>query len=154
MAKKSLYIFLTAILGMLMFLALDRMVIFFYLFLLASGLVHSSLTFLQFLAIDYSALAVVMLLGAWYGVWLGLYWYRIIYEEESHGGVVSHISANYFPPQRSDTVSDLKRRLASNWSNLERDMAADAPVSMPRPALKPEPFKRRTVKRAKAKLPV
>ena len=95
--RKSLYIFLTALLGVLMFMLLERLAAFFYWYLLAGSYIPTSLSYLQIAMFDYIFLVLAMMFGAWYGVWLGLYWYRKIYEEESHPGLVGHLAAHYFP---------------------------------------------------------
>lgn len=71
--KKSLYIFLTAILGVLLFLILHRLIVFVYLTLVAVDYPAFGVNFSypQFLAFDYLTLIISLMLGAWYGVWRG-----------------------------------------------------------------------------------
>src|SRR6185369_1300313 len=96
-AKKSLYVFMTSLLGVLLFLILHRIVVFFYLFSIAGGYIGTSFNYIQFIALDYFTITITMLLGAWYGTWLGLYWYGKVYEEGSHMGFIHHLASNYFP---------------------------------------------------------
>ena len=96
-----------------------------------------------------------MMLGAWYGVWLGLYWYRKVYEEQSHGGLIDHISTHYFPrPRPQETVADLKQRLTADLSQLETITREDLPdISAITPVVAPAPIRRKIVrKRAPKKL--
>ncbi len=73
--RKSFYIFLTAVLGVLLFLTIQRSA--FLLVYLLGTEVNPVLT--SSLEVLTGALAIT--LGGWYGVWLGLLWYRAIYEE-------------------------------------------------------------------------
>lgn len=80
--RKSFYIFLTMVLGVLLFLMIQRS-IFLVAFLLGAdvGSVQS-----EALGVVTTAIAVVF--GAWYGVWLGLLWYAAVYEEGSMRGML------------------------------------------------------------------
>ncbi len=149
-AKKSLYIFLTAVLGVLMFLLLDRIVVFFYLFLAAGGYIVPPFTYLQFLVVDYFILIVVMMLGAWYGIWLGLYWYDKIYEQGTHKGFVRHLSSRYFPrpevKQDENAIAALRTRLAEDLNQLENLPQKPLP-KIPLPAIKRKIVRRRAPKK-------
>src|ERR1035441_8624107 len=115
--RKSLYIFLTALLGVLMFMLLERLAAFFYWYLLAGGYIATSLSYPQIALFDYIILVLAMMFGAWYGVWLGLYWYRKVYEEESHPGLVGHLATHYFPNLGfggQKGVVELKKRLVGD----------------------------------------
>ena len=152
--KKSLYIFLTALLGVLMFVLLDRIAVFFYLYLLAAVYMATSINFFEFMVVDYFILTLVMMLGAWYGIWLGLYWFKKVYEEQSHGGLVEHLTTNYFPQKSffagQGDMASLKKRLNTDLSQLE-ELAASGTAQ----EFQPEPIKRRIVrKRAPKKLKV
>ncbi|PIR96517.1 MAG: hypothetical protein COT92_00605 [Candidatus Doudnabacteria bacterium CG10_big_fil_rev_8_21_14_0_10_42_18] len=121
--KKSLYLFLSSLLGVLLFLVLHRIVVFFYLYISDSGLVSSGngLGYLYFLAIDYFTLIITLMLGAWYGIWLGIYWYEKVYEEGSHNGLAAHIVENYWPKKKfSGYRLDTKIKLAQK--KLEADL--------------------------------
>ncbi|MDR3643189.1 MAG: hypothetical protein P4L74_06215 [Candidatus Doudnabacteria bacterium] len=147
--RKSLYIFLCSLLGVLMFMLLERLAVFFYLYLLAGGYLVTNMSYLQIAIFDYIVLVLAMMLGAWYGVWLGLYWYRIIYEEQSHPGLVGHVSEHYFPRPsfaRSEGVAELKKRLVEDLSRLETVEVATVPSP-----LEPVPVKRKIVRRSAPK---
>lgn len=146
--RKSLYIFLSALLGVIMFMLLERLATFFYLYLLAGGYIATSLEFWQIALLDYIILTLAMMLGAWYGIWLGLYWYRKIYEEQSHPGLVGHLASN-FPRSGlagSKGVGELKKRLAADLSQLEAVTSVNlAKVSGP------APIKRKIVRKSAPK---
>lgn len=149
-AKKSLYIFLTSLLGVLLFLILHRLVIFFYFYLLAGGYMTASMSYLQFLVVDYFTLVLVLLFGAWYGIWLGMYWFEKVYVEKSHGGFVHHVSNNYF----SRTPKNLENRISAVKQKIEKDLwqledLTDA--SLKAVAATPAPIKRRVVRKTAPK---
>lgn len=87
--KRSFYIFLSSLLGVMLFILLERS-----LFLLAFLLGMNVLT-PQFAQIDYIAFIVASILGLWYGIWVGLYWYTIVYEEGSHPGMLRGIWGSF-----------------------------------------------------------
>ena len=151
MLKKSFYIFLTSILGVLLFLIIDRIAVFIYLYYLATQVLTSGLGYYQFLALDYFSLVVLLLLGAWYGIWLGLYWFNKVYEEGSHKGFVNHISENVFfrkPKTLGSKMSNIKDRLEKDLWQLE-DIAQTAEVEVKAVV----PIKRKVVrKRAPKKI--
>ena len=143
--RKSLYIFLTALLGVLMFMLLERLAAFFYWYLLAGSYITTGQSYLQIAMLDYIILVLAMMFGAWYGVWLGLFWYRKIYEEESHPGLVGHLAAHYFPRPgfaAPKGVAELKKRLAADLSQLET-VAAVHLETIPGPT----PIKRKIVRK-------
>jgi hypothetical protein len=152
MAKKALYIFLTSLLGVLLFLILDRVVVFFYLYLLAGGYITTGMDYYQYLALDYFSLVIIMMLGAWYGVWLGLSWYARVYEEKSHGGLVHHISTKYFQGRKP---KDMESKMASIKQRLETDMWELEKLAKPTQTMaetfKPAPIKRKVVRKAAPK---
>ena len=149
MAKKSLYIFLASLLGVMLFLVLHRVAVFFYLYLLAGGYITTGLEYYEFLALDYFSLTITLMLGAWYGIWLGLHWYEKVYEENSHGGLVHHLATEIFPSNRFKNlpvkVAVVERKLEANLRELENLAQAGA-------AQKSGPVKRKAPrKRAAAK---
>lgn len=151
--KKSLYIFLTSILGVLLFLMLHRIIVFFYLLALSTDYARymPNLSYIEFLAIDYFTLVITLMLGAWYGIWLGLYWYEKVYEEGSHGGLVSHITEHYWPKGRQ--AYGLEPKIEAVKKKLEQDLWELEDLAKIAPPVYPEPIKKRVVrKRAPAKL--
>ncbi len=152
MAKKALYLFLTALLGMLLFFILHRLAVFAYLYALAMGYISPEINYLQLLVWDYFTLSLVLLGGGWYGVWLGLYWYQRIYEDKTHGGLADHIIRRYWPNAGSKVfetkVAAVKQRLEKDLWQLE-DLAKVNLAAQNQP----EPKVRRVIrKRAPKKL--
>lgn len=74
--RKSFYVFLSMVLGVLLFLMIQRAA-FLVAFLLGADIGSVSS---QALGVVTSMVAVVF--GAWYGIWLGLTWYAAVYEEQ------------------------------------------------------------------------
>ena len=146
MFKKSFYIFLTALLGLLLFFILHRVAFFFYLYLLAGGYMTTDMTYYQFLVLDYSTLFVAMGVGVWYGIWLGMYWFRKVYEEGSHGGFIYHLNTHYFGGSKPKTLEKkievVRHQLEDDLWKLE-DLAKET-VAM---AEEPKPIKRRVVRK-------
>ena len=90
--KKSLYLFLSSLLGSLLFLVIHQAaVVIIFVFGVARGGLASFESYMLFWVFDYFTLVIVLMLGSWYGIWLGMYWYEKVYEEESHKGFISHI---------------------------------------------------------------
>lgn len=146
MAKKSFYIFTCSLLGALLFLIIDRIIVFLYLFFVSTGYLASSFDYLSFLLVDYFTLIMVLMFGGWYGVWLGMNWFSMVYENETHGGLVDHITKNLLSSKRKHSleakISDVKERIEENLVELENLSVAEA-----MPMLKQTPKVRRVVRR-------
>jgi len=146
--KKSLYVFLSSMLGVMLFLVIHRILIFLILvFSGAGGNFYLGFSYLGFLAIDYFTLLIVLMLGAWYGIWLGNYWFEKVYEERLHGGFVSLLASRLWPKR----VSKLRQKMVSATEHLENDvweledLVKDLP---PTASIKPvNVFKRRIVRK-------
>ncbi len=142
--KKSLYLFLCSILGVFLFLILHRLGVFLYLYFIASSNNLVSFNYFNFLMFDYFTLILALMLGAWYGIWLGLYWFEKVYEESSHGGLAEHIGRHFWsgtsPKNLELKVANIKERLEKDLWQLE-DLAENA-VSV-----KPQPKVRRVVRK-------
>ena len=121
MPKKSFYIFLTSLLGMLLFLVIHRVISFLLLYSAASGLIFRNLDFQAFILTDYITLLVSLMLGAWYGIWLGLGWFEKVYEQKSHRGLVDHLAMKIF----SDDHEGLRAKLIAAEKQLEDDVVKD-----------------------------
>jgi NAD-dependent DNA ligase len=85
--KKSLYVFLCSLLGMLILLTLQHAIIFLYLSVITAFGTNDSIN------IDLYSLNVVVwflsvFFGGWWGVWLGMGWYKMVYEDAQHKGFV------------------------------------------------------------------
>ncbi len=107
-----------------MFLVLHRIVIFLYLYFLAAGYIQWAVDFRKFFVFDYFSLMVSLMLGAWYGIWLGLGWFERVYGEKSHGGLVEHLATKIF----ADDHEALRVKLVAAEKRLEEDVAKDVEV--------------------------
>lgn len=112
-AKKTIYLFLSLLLGMFVFFILHRLVIFFIMwFLLSSGeaFVVAS-RYRNFLVWDYGTLFLSLIVGSWYGLWVGGYWYEKVYEIGLHGGVLGHlaVSLNRFTHRQSSLRNKVEK---------------------------------------------
>jgi hypothetical protein len=87
---KSLYLFVCSWLGALLFLIVNRALLTIYLFLLSVD--YSKYSFgLQINTLerfDAFVVFVFVMLGAWYGIWVGLKRYELVYEKGDHKGIL------------------------------------------------------------------
>lgn len=147
MPQKSFYVFLTSLLGVLLFLILHRVVVFIYLYLVAAGFGAESFDYLTFLLWDYFSLTITLMLGAWYGIWLGLHWFEKVYVEKSHGGLVAHLARHVWvggrPKNLQSKLSSVKQRLNEDLWQLEDLANAGLSAKQDRP----EPRVRRVVRK-------
>ncbi len=137
-AKKSLYLFLTALMGMLLFLVIHRLIVFAYLMLLYYNYPAFSfgLNLFEFMLFDYITLIMSLLFGMWYGIWLGQGWFEAVYEGGGHSGFFGHILRHYFPIRHKNyelgnKVSTISRKLEIDLMQLEElneEMARRKPV--------------------------
>jgi hypothetical protein len=89
-AKKSLYIFLCSVLGVLLFVTLQHSLLFVYISLSVLGWVPGA-SLAQLVAYNTLGWLASLFLGGWYGVWLGLHWFDVVYVRGEHKGLVHHI---------------------------------------------------------------
>ena len=152
--KKSLYVFLCSLLGILLFLIIHRLLVFCYLILISSNpqVFGGGLNYLELLAIDYSTLILTLFLGSWYGIWLGLKWFEAIYERGEHGGFVDHLVKTYWPSPNKNNFH-LNRRLQNVAVELKDDVLAlenltkaIKPTFTEKPAIKRRVVRKRAVK--------
>jgi hypothetical protein len=81
--RKALYLFLTSLLGIILFLMLHRSLFVIYDVMgsfFPGNPIFSADTRTVF-TFDFISMLVAMFIGGWYGIWLGLDWYKMIYEE-------------------------------------------------------------------------
>ena len=116
--KKSFYIFLSALLGVMLFILLQRS-LFLLAFLLGVNVLSP-----EFAEIDYGSFILSMFLGLWYGIWVGLYWFNLVYEEQAVPGMFRSMWGRFRPGQR-DTSPILAEESGKSW-NLEDLMKAKA----------------------------
>jgi len=153
--KKSLYIYLSSLMGVLLFLTLHRVVFFFLSILGAYGIepLQSDVSSLLFMGIEYFTLILAMMLGAWYGIWVGLYWFEKVYVEGNHPGVVGHLADCCWPAPKNRYR--LEAKLESAEKKLEADMweLESLAKAIPVTIASPEPIKRRVVRKKAPKIP-
>ena len=110
--KKSIYLFLCSLLGMLLFSIIHQLLVFLYLLFFGnSGALATGEAALRFFAFDYLSLLILLLLGSWYGIWLGVYWHKIVYEEGTFGGVIRH-AMKFWPQKKQAENLETKINLA------------------------------------------
>ncbi len=87
---KAFYIFLCSIMGMVLFVIFHRAIIVIYYILLDYnfGSYAMGLSMSDVQMIDFFTGAIAMFIGGWYGVWLGLHWYGLVYEGEHEAGLL------------------------------------------------------------------
>jgi hypothetical protein len=80
-AGKAMYVALCSFLGVLLFVVLQRSLALIYYYALNSnfGAFSLGLSSYDLQVVDYLTLIAAVLLGLWYGVWLGLHWYDMVY---------------------------------------------------------------------------
>lgn len=146
--KKSLYVFMSSIMGVFLFFLLHRLAFFFWAVIAsATESLAAHYYSLSVLVFEYITLLLALLGGAWYGIWLGIYWYEKVYEEGSHYGWVHHIGSKFWagPNAHGGTTGKIlaaTRRLEEDLLNLE-DLAAQQPALE---ALRLTPIKRTLVR--------
>lgn len=124
--KKSFYVFLCGLLGMLLFILLQRS-----LFLLAFLAGVDVLSF-DFQRLDYFTFVLATFSGLWYGIWLGLHWYFVVYEEMSVSGVLSGLFRSF--GRRKVAFNESR---GNNWNlddlvNMKSEELVDSRNSSPR----------------------
>lgn len=148
--RKSLYVFLTTLLGVLLFLVFHRLLSFFYFKLLEYDFSTFSLGLepVTLLSLDRLTFTFALMLGAWYGIGLGLHWYEIVYEHRSYPGLTSHLLWRYWPKKESsaghwqEAVRAVAEELEETASELEAVAGRDISVPKRRGGAKP-PVRRR-----------
>jgi hypothetical protein len=152
-AKKSLYVFLCSLLGALLFLIIHRLAVFAYLVMVsANPQVFGGLNYLELLAIDFFTLFLALLLGSWYGIWLGLKWYEQVYEHPHKPyGFVDHVIEQYWPTQKHNF--NLEEKVKSVAEEIKEDVLELENISKTiKPVLKViKPVRRRIVRKRAVK---
>lgn len=116
-AKKSFYIFLCAMLGMMLFVLLQRSL------LLLGFLFGFNVLAPAIQQLDYVSFLLFLFSGLWYGIWLGLHWYGAVYERREVRGFI-HSLFGHRPLLRG---SDRSSR-TWNVEDLLRDSEDSAPA--------------------------
>ena len=81
--RKALYIYLSSILGILLFSMFHRSIFVMYEIIgnFYPEIQWLHLPFRIMATVDFFSFVLAVFLGGWYGVWIGLSWYKMIYEE-------------------------------------------------------------------------
>jgi len=88
--------------------------------MLSKGTAISPEFYLLFSAFSYFSLVIVLMLGSWYGIWLGMYWYQKVYEEGSYKGFAGHIGSSL--RQSSPVNNKIEVKLKTAKQTLEEGM--------------------------------
>ena len=95
--KKSLYVFLTSLLGILLFVTIQKSISLIGIILL--NVDYSFYSFgtnpAQIHGLNIASFILALFLGGWYGVWIGLHWYKVVYEQ-GNGGWLHGFSGGLF----------------------------------------------------------
>ena len=84
-SKKALYLLLCGVLGMILFVIIQQAAMLLFIMLLMNQLSASDFNQAQWGMFDSATYVVAMFFGSWYGIWLGLHWYEIVYEQGRKG---------------------------------------------------------------------
>ena len=95
---KALYVFMTSLLGILLFGLIHRALFIIYDilgdFYPKFSILNASASTVQIL--DFFSLLLVIFLGGWYGVWLGFHWFHVVYEDEKFNKIFHGLSASRY----------------------------------------------------------
>jgi hypothetical protein len=105
--------------GLLLFFILHRIAVFFY--LLFATYADVGFEYYRFVFWDYATLSVVLVIGGCYGLWLGKYWYKSVYHEAAHGGLVSYLNA-WIWDDKPVKVEVYKHKLQEATQKIEADL--------------------------------
>lgn len=118
--RKSFYIFLAMVLGVLLFLMVQRAAF------IAAYVLGADITSVYAQAIGVLTTAIAVAFGAWYGVWLGLIWYTAVYEERSTQSVSGYLYRRFVAPSGS-AVDELVAVRQGGGLAAELSQAAQLP---------------------------
>jgi hypothetical protein len=119
--RKSIYLFLSCLLGSLLFVILQRIAVFAYIVLLSYGFggLTVGMSWVELLALDYMTMLIALLFGGWYGIWVGIHWYESVYEHGTTRGLIGSL-VGIWPRVRKPY--NLKTRVEAVSSRLESDL--------------------------------
>ena len=120
--KKSLYVFMCSVLGVLLFLTLEHSLLF--LLVIGATVWGWQLDYERILAFNVGVMMVTGFLGGWYGVWLGLHWYRGVYEDRLHSGLVNTLAERLFELMNKKQSQTLAKSFSQTqnveWGDVAR----------------------------------
>lgn len=141
---------------MLILLTFQHALLFLYLVLIA-GLGNSPVSFADFSALRAFIWFCSVFIGGWWGVWLGLGWYKLVYEDVAHKGLVHSLAAVLYKltepaPVRKQTplttapswnFKDIDTKPLTGIERAKKVIVRSAGVSKPK--AKPRTLKRAVV---------
>ncbi len=136
--RKALYLFLSSLLGMLLLLMFHRAVFVIYDIL---GSFYPNCSWFNWslptiFTLDFLTMLVAMFIGGWYGVWLGLNWYHMIYEERGvttwFHGFVPHRWRKSAGVVKDDAEAFLEAVLSKNKTAPKKIIVREAVTTRPR----------------------
>jgi succinate dehydrogenase/fumarate reductase cytochrome b subunit len=149
-SRRALYLFFSALLGVMLFLIMHRVVVFFILlFSIDQGETVLGLSQTEFMALDYVTLMIVILFGAWYGIWLGVDWYEKVYESRLHGGLTGYL-LNRFSLNQSRNLRNKISHIAQTLENEAWELEELAVEAGPVVPVKRKVVRKRTVRKKAA----
>lgn len=139
--RKALYLFLTSILGILLLLMLHRSL--FVIYDILGSFFPDNLFFTAdprvVFNVDFFTMLITIFLGGWYGIWLGLDWYKMIYEEREgrewfHGFLPHHWRGYHArkhstPSHHSSNQPEIETK---STGTVPKQMVAKGPVASSR----------------------
>ncbi len=93
-AKRALYVFLCGLMGGLLFLVIQRSLVLIYVILLRlnPAVFSLGLNLGDLIALDITTVFLALAGGGWYGIWVGLHWYDVVYERKTFPGLGLHLA--------------------------------------------------------------
>jgi hypothetical protein len=136
--RKSLYIFLCSLLGIMLFVMLQKAALLLLTLFLGSqtGTLVSTFGNIDIAIFDTVSYILALFFGGWYGVWLGLHWYGIVYES-GRGGITRALfnhakdlsSLSGSRPSKPVVTQSRKETSESKWQF--EDLVAARPEQRP-----------------------
>ena len=93
--RKFFYLIICAILGVVLFLLLQQVLIQGFIILMNANLLSFEVSADSLNLIDSIGTVIALGGGAWYGVWLGSYWYSIVYANDASAGFIYHLRQKF-----------------------------------------------------------
>ncbi len=129
--RKALYLFLTSLLGMILLLMLHRslFVIYDVMGSFFPGTPLFSLDARMVFTVDFISMLVAMFIGGWYGIWLGLDWYKMIYEERDsrewfHGFLPHNWRGYHARRDHKKSIASQKTDMSPKQINMQGPVAS------------------------------
>lgn len=135
--SKALYLFLCAILGMILFAMLHRAIFVLYSILLSVDNIYAlGLSAAGITAIDFFTLLIALFLGGWYGTMLGIDWYAMVYGPNAehpaglfHGFLPHHWRGQRGATGRSNSSNSATQPASAKVATKVKVASASAPTT-------------------------